>query len=385
MKYLSYAGAALLASILMFTCMPKADEKKITGLNFHSMAEKILEQAQLQMGEKVLLVIKPGRFDPLVSQLKDHIIEAGAIYMGTVSVDEQPEEWTTELTMQLQGMDSLALVNALKDVDLGIMLPGATPAHPVYAAMQQVLRNRIGRTIHFHWEGAYSLQQQALPLDSAMDALYQHALLNTDYVLLAKKQRLFENAMRGQWVEVSTPAGTNLRFQIGDRPVTKQDGNASLAHMAEAKNLIDREVELPAGAIRVAPVEESVEGTIAFPDAHWNEMPAKGVVITFVKGKIWDVKAVENVEAVISELDSDSAARWFREFVLGFNPLLKVPEKNPWVPYYGYGAGVVRLSLGDNTELGGKVMGHYVRWNFFMDATVKVNGETWVEHGRMVK
>jgi leucyl aminopeptidase (aminopeptidase T) len=138
--------------------------------------------------------------------------------------------------------------------------------------------------------------------------------------------------------------------------------------MAEAKNLIDREVELPAGAIRVAPVEESVEGTIAFPDAHWNEMPAKGVVITFVKGKIWDVKAVENVEAVISELDSDSAARWFREFVLGFNPLLKV-----------------RLSLGDNTELGGKVMGHYVRWNFFMDATVKVNGETWVEHGRMVK
>lgn len=33
------------------------------------------------------------------------------------------------------------------------------------------------------------------------------------------------------------------------------------------------------------------------------------------------------------------------------------PEENPWIPYYGYGAGVVRLSLRDNSELGGEVRG----------------------------
>jgi len=27
----------------------------------------------------------------------------------------------------------------------------------------------------------------------------------------------------------------------------------------------------------------------------------------------------------------------------------------------------------------------YVRWNFFVDATVTVGGETWVERGRMVR
>jgi hypothetical protein len=32
----------------------------------------------------------------------------------------------------------------------------------------------------------------------------------------------------------------------------------------------------------------------------------------------------------------------------------------------------VRLSLGDNSELGGKVTGGYVRWNFFTDPTVTV-------------
>ena len=47
--------------------------------------------------------------------------------------------------------------------------------------------------------------------------------------------------------------------------------------------------------------------------------------------------------------------RSFREFALGMNPLLAMPERTPWIPYYGYGAGVVRLSFGDNSELGGTV------------------------------
>ena len=79
------------------------------------------------------------------------------------------------------------------------------------------------------------------------------------------------------------------------------------------------------------------------------------------------------------------AGRAFREFALGFNPLLEVPESgNRWIPYYGYGAGVVRLSLGDNSELGGQVGGGYVRWNFFIDATVMVDDEVWVRDGRMI-
>ena len=77
------------------------------------------------------------------------------------------------------------------------------------------------------------------------------------------------------------------------------------------------------------------------------------------------------------------AGRRFREFALGLNPLLAVPDRTPWIPYYGYGAGVVRLSLGDNSELGGAVGGGYVRWNFFTDLTVAVNGEVWVKGGTL--
>jgi len=76
--------------------------------------------------------------------------------------------------------------------------------------------------------------------------------------------------------------------------------------------------------------------------------------------------------------------RSFREFVLGFNPLLPVAGRpQAWIPYYGYGAGIVRLSLGDNTELGGAVTGGGVRWNLFLDATVRVGDETWVVAGQL--
>jgi len=65
-----------------------------------------------------------------------------------------------------------------------------------------------------------------------------------------------------------------------------------------------------------------------------------------------------------------------------------VPDRSPWIPYYGYGAGVVRLSLGDNSELGGAIAAAagrpaYVRWNFFTDLTITVGNRTWVKDGTL--
>lgn len=357
------------------------------SLNFKAIAKKIIDQAKLQKGEKVLLVIDPGRFDPLVDFLKAEIENKNAIYLGTESLGKsQNPDWNTEYVQGLQHIAGLELMEYLQEVDLGIMLPGATPVDIVYDGLQKVLKAGMGRTIHFHWQGAYDFNGKLLEPDSAIDQFYQRVLFETDYEALAKKQKAFEDAMRDSWVRVTTPAGTDIKFQIGDRQVTRQDGDASMTNMADAKTLIDREVELPAGAIRVAPIEESVEGVIAFPDSPWSNQMVEGVVMTIKSGKVVDVKAEKNIEGVTDELNGGGeAAKSFREFALGFNPLLAIPESNSWIPYYGYGAGVVRLSLGDNTELGGKVTGGWVRWNFFTDATVTVGDEVWVENGKLIK
>ena len=84
-------------------------------------------------------------------------------------------------------------------------------------------------------------------------------------------------------------------------------------------------------------------------------------------------------------LAAEGALEHFREFGLGFNEALVAPEGAEWLPYYGYGAGVVRMSLGNNLEVGGAVGGAGVRWLFFRDATVTVGDVVVVDRGQLAR
>jgi hypothetical protein len=360
------------------------------SFDWPAVAARLVGQLDLAPGESVLLVARPGLFDALIPHIRYAVMEAGAIDLGVIDVVEEPWPAAWRGDVLTPGVDRARAVyrEMLAGVDASIMLPGARPDHPVYAALQDLLREGQGRTIHFHWVengSAFPLPGQPLPPGHVIDAAYQRALLDTDYEALAALQQRFEQAMRGAEIRVTSPLGTDLRFRIGDRPVNRQDGDASAARTDQGMILIDREIELPAGAIRVAPIESSVDGVIVFPLSQWDGRPVDGLTITIEAGRVVGVSAVRGQAAAEAELAGVPVeARAFREFALGFNPLLAVPERVPWIPYYGYGAGVVRLSLGDNSELGGEIDGGYVRWNFFTDTTVTVDGEVWVDGGRLV-
>lgn len=360
----------------------------LSALDHQALADRLVQQMNLQPGEKVFLLARPGVFEPLIPLLRQAVTRAGGIDMGCWQVlGAGPGlNFTGDKSAEAA---RAALRPLLRNMDLGVMLPGASPTDPEYAAMQDVLHEGHGRTIHFHWSlggaaSAYPVPGHPVPSQDVIDAVYQNAVLHSDCRAIGQVQRRFEAAMRAGEVRVTTPAGTDLRFRIGDRPVTLQDGDASAARAREARVLIDREIEIPCGAVRVAPLEETVEGTIAFPPGRWNDQDVEGLVLRFEQGRIAEVRARSGREAVEAEFkEGGDGARFFREFVLGFNPELAIPESSPWIPYYGYGAGVVRLSLGDNSELGGKVTGGYVRWNLFTDTTVTVDGKVWVRDGKL--
>ena len=358
------------------------------GPDWARIARLIVDRIAPDKGERVLLVAAPGLADALIPHLRAALRDAGAEDLGVLAVTgSAPTSWRTKFTDGLPAAKELEAYFA--KVDVGVMLPGATVTHAPYTAMQRLLAASKGgsvRTIHFHWAGAYSLGGTLLDVTPPRAELYQRALLETDYSALGVAQRSLETAMRDQEVHVTTPAGTDLRFRIGDRPVTRQDGDAEAVRFRQARTLIDREIELPAGAIRVAPIEESVSGTIAFPPSDWGGERVEGLVMRFERGRVVSYTAKAGRSGVELELQrAGDAGRSFREFALGMNPLLAIPSDGErWIPYYGYGAGVVRLSLGDNTELGGKVTGGYVRWNFFTDATVTVGRDVWVRDGQLV-
>jgi hypothetical protein len=379
-----------LASVLLLLAAERAFGQPQFSFDWPAIASRLVAQLAPQPGEKLLILAHPGMFEDLIPHLRYAIARAGGIDVGVVDVlaEPVPEGWDLDVVRRGNQRAREAYRAMFAGVDGAIMMPGATPAHPAYAAIQDLLKQGRGRTVHFHWVengSAFPLPGQPLPGRAAIDALYQRALLQTDYAALSRTLERFEQALRSGEVQITSPGGTNLRFRIGDRPVNRQDGDASAARAARAKVLIDREFELPAGAIRVAPLEDSVQGAIAFPPSQWDGRPVEGLRLHFERGQVARVEATSGREAVEREMQAaGEAGRRFREFALGFNPLLAVPERTPWIPYYGYGAGVVRLSLGDNSELGGAVGGGYVRWNFFTDLTVSLNGQVWVKDGRLV-
>ncbi len=378
-----------IATLLVVAVTHPAAAQTQFSFDWPAIAARLVQQLAPQPGERLLILAHPGLFEDLIPHLRYAIARAGATDVGVVDVlaEPVPQGWDLDVVRRGNARARAAYKTMFASVDGAIMMPGAVPAHPAYAAIQDLLREGRGRTVHFHWVengSPYPLPGQPLPSRAAIDALYQRALLQTDYAALARVLERFDQALRTGEVRVTSPAGTDLRFRIGDRAVNRQDGDASAARTAKGRVLIDREVELPAGVVRVAPLEESVEGTIAFPPSQWDGRPVEGLRLHFAKGVVSRVEATSGREAVEREMKAAGAAgRSFREFALGFNPLLAVPERTPWIPYYGYGAGVVRLSLGDNSELGGNVTGGYVRWNFFTDLTVTVNGQAWVKDGRL--
>jgi leucyl aminopeptidase (aminopeptidase T) len=367
--------------------------------DYPAIARRLVQQLALKPGERVMSIAHPGVFDDLVPYIRYEVIRAGGVDLGVVEVMREPVPESFETAVLIKGArEARAHYKAMfRDVDAAIMMPGATTAHPAYLAMQDWLKDdltehRGRRTIHFHWienGSVYPIAGQPLPSRAEIDGVYQRALLQTDYTALGARERAFAEALKTGEVHITSAAGTDLRFKAGDRPANIQDGDASSAHTAQGKVLVDKEIELPAGVVRVAPIEDTVEGVIAFPPSQWDGRPVDGLKLRFAKGRVVEIIAASGKNAVEAEMQrAGDAGRAFREIGLGFNPLLAVPERTPWIPYYGYGAGVVRLSLGDNTELGGAVAAAagqpaYVRWNFFTDLTVTVGNTTWVRNGQL--
>jgi hypothetical protein len=73
------------------------------------------------------------------------------------------------------------------------------------------------------------------------------------------------------------------------------------------------------------------------------------------------------------------------EFVFGTNPKLAAVLPSGFMPYYGYGAGVVRLAIGDNWESGGRNRSSNGELLMFLPgASVTAEGRKLVDAGHFV-
>jgi hypothetical protein len=337
------------------------------SLPYESMAARIVAALQSTPGERILLRVDPGTMAALAPIVRKQLEARGAV-VETLPYGPAPD-----------------FEARLSRTDVYVWLPAPSSATPTdqALALQRWIDKGAGRELHFHWvDGTRDVDGLPARHTPAYDRVYLDAL-DIDYQQLAERMERAMARLRAGEVRVTTPAGTDVRFRVGDRPFNKQDGNASKARAAAGRIRIDRHVELPAGILRVAPIEESVTGVVVLPSARFGSERAADVRLEFQKGVVSAARAGNGNAALQAFLESDPAASRFREFCLGFNPRLVVPTGESALPYYGYGSGVVRMSLGDNSELGGNVRGGVVRWLFFPDTTVRVGTDVIVQDGKL--
>jgi D-aminopeptidase len=340
-------------------------------LPWPAMARRITQALQIERGERVMLRFDPQTMRDLEPEVARQLRAAGA------RVESHPFGPLPEFSSRLD------------EVDVYVWLPAGpaaiTPASQAAALVDWLDARQERRELHFHWvDGTRDIDGLPVPHKAAYDRVYLDAL-DIDYGEMAARMDAAIAAMRGVTIRVTTPAGTDIHFRVGDRPFNRQTGDASKANARRGRIRIDRHTELPAGVMRVAPLESSVNGVVVLPAARFGNARATNVRLLFRNGVVKEVSAGSGAEAVKAFIASEPGARQFREFALGFNPKLVIPGGERALPYYGYGAGVVRMSLGDNSELGGDVRGGGVRWLFFPDATVVAGGAPLVDHGRLVR
>ena len=331
------------------------------------IAGRIAGALQLHAGERVLVRFDPAHFAELVKPLEEAIRRTKAMPLPVLPA-EKP-------------LDS----RLLERVDVFVRLPLGESARQLTESEEAALiawlaKGGSRRELHFHWaEGTRRPDGLLAPHPPEFDKLYARAL-GIDYDALDAAQESAIAILRKGTVRIHTPTGTDVMFRIGARPFNKQNGDASPGRVRAARVRVDRHIELPAGVLRVAPVEGSVFGNISMAEARFGDTVARKVVILMDNGRVTALRAEQGLETLRAALEGAE----FREFALGFNPELSVPAGSDLVPYYGYGAGVVRLAFGDNQELGGAVKGGALRWLFLTNASIHIDYKYILRDGKLL-
>jgi hypothetical protein len=174
------------------------------------------------------------------------------------------------------------------------------------------------------------LTEGALALTAA-----QHRRMQAFADKLMKK---LENAVK---IEITNPAGTRLTFSVENRAFFTD-------------TIIDwvtlKWMNLPTGEVIVAPVENSLEGTLVCDMAIGGIGPLKTpFVLTVKNGKVQQTRSADAVvkKRVDESLATDDMASVVGEFAFGINPKARFVEEFLEAEKI---RGTIHIAFGDNTD-----------------------------------
>lgn len=372
----------LLIPILFLAPPAAAQTPPPSRVDWNRLADLTVRRTwKLAAGEKVVLFWDQGSDRGMAPALRAAIAGVGAVVSAEMSPPTIAEQNLIRKlppavqTSQRARRDSIWL-KAFQSADVAIWLP--TPLTGVSdQPFEHLVEKSKVRSIHFHW---------FLPPDAAdvdrIDAIYAEAIAVPPETIKPRVEAV-ETALRGAAVVITAPNGTNLTLKVAPNAwVHRNTGDASRPKVASARTIRDREEELPASVFRTTDIS-GAEGTITGYPSFDTRGPI--LTVTFKNGRVTKFESKRGADAIVAAWRKATGDKAFPgELVIGTNPALPNVLPSGFMPYYGYGSGVVRLAIGDNWESGGKNRSSNGEVLLFIpDATVTANGRAVVKDGRL--
>lgn len=344
------------------------------AVDYARLADLVVHRTwKLAPGERVVFFWDKAYDRGMASALRAAVLKAGATVEDIAAPTAAAFRQLTPA--QLAARDS-AWTRIFASAQAAIWLPTALDALADRPFERQVERSRV-RSIHFHW---------FLPPDKAdaarVEAMYASAIAVAPEMLLARITAV-EGAIRGATVRITSPNGTDLTLEVPkDAWVHRNTGDASKTKVADARSVRDREEELPASVFRTTDLRNA-HGTIIGYSSFDTRSPV--LKVTFAGGRVAAFESARGAETIVKSWQEATGDKTLPgELVIGTNPVLASVLPSGFMPYYGYGAGVVRMAIGDNWESGGRNRSSNGEVLLFIpDATVVASGVTIVKDGKL--
>ena len=355
---------------------------------------EVIVQYSVGIKKDDLVVIQgPPSSEPLIVALCETIIKAG----GHPHVRMSPDV-LTELMLKHGSEDQLKYVSPLAmhdietaDVRIALWAEVNTKALSncdperqgmLSAAKKPIFTRFFERTAagELRWCGTLfptqaSAQDAGMSLLEYEDFVYNAGLLDQeDPVALwkqvdAKQQKLIELIADKKTIHVEADNGTDLKMSVEGRKWINCCGKENF----------------PDGEVFTSPVEDSLEGTIAFsfPACHMGH-ECRGVKLRFEKGKVVEATAESGEEFLQGMLKQDEGASIAGEFAFGTNYGVQQFTKNTL--FDEKIGGTVHLAVGAAfPEAGGKNQSG-LHWDMVCDlrggGRVTMDGQTIFENGK---
>ncbi len=371
----------------------QAAAKRSTAPDFQTIARMIVnDSVQVKEKEGVLISGDSSKI-PLMEAIAVEVAKKGAFPHMVLASPAAGKRILTEAPLQYLETPNPLTLAELKQINVSIGLsPVQDPGYLAKVPEERVALTR--KAAQAITDALYAKPIRTVVLGNPLmptaeiaryygipmadfEARFWQAVQAPHAAIVEKANKVQQILASGQEIRIRTQAGTDLRLRLAGRKIGISDGQIRATPVDRPE-----QVWLPAGEVYTAPDAASVNGTVIVPMAEYRGIKIKDLRLTFENGKVTQIQAAQNAEALKEALAKSSGDKDLFSFLdIGVNPESHPIQGSDYSTFEM--AGMVTIGIGQAPWAESPNKSEFGQDFFVPRATLEVDGKTIVKEGAL--